>query len=993
MSTNHLSVDKMLRKDLPEATPLSKLATKLTKKRAREWIQRGNAARDGKQWAKAAEHFSTALSINPARPDIWVQLGHMRKESADINGAIDAYKKAVSCDQKYEDAYFHLLSTLLNSGRRQECLDVYRGCVGFGFQFLREFANTAGDQFVHANADMHATIEKSVTNSGSYAATNRYTIVSACYNVEKYIDAFIYSIVNQTIDKIYLSLILVDDGSTDETKSRIHAWMKKYPSLITYIYQNNEGQASARNSGLKLARGNWVTFIDPDDVVSDNYFENIDRHLSHPKNENVDLVSLHFIFYHENRDEYTDTHPLSGRFKSGTKRFKLSDSASFIQLSASSALMRLNVIKEINLEFDKSVKPSFEDALFVNKYLIHVHDCDVLCIDDSYYYYRKRKDGSSTIDTSWCRDKFMTQVPNGFTQLSEYAFRRFGRLPKFIANVILYDLSWILRRVLTDGSCPDFLSDRDREDFIQELRKLLNFIGKQHIVEYSVTGLSFLYRVGMCALINSDPLRRQYIYISDYDYAKNQIKVQFYSNDARAELPLVHAEGINVSNKKTIAHDLLGFDFCFEHIYWVSLPISGSLCAYSNGFNEYILNYQGHTYRNSLSVRKIRNTVKALDNNYYTSARIDYRGAWLFIDRDTRANDNAEHFYRYVRNLRPDIPAYFVISKSSLDWERLKREGFLLIDYGSTDYYEALRSADHLISSHADDYTFGGVYGPRFRELCSYRFTFLQHGVINNDLSRWLNRKKIDNFIVSAEAERHSILSGKYICAPDSVSLTGLARHDRLIRKSKFIPKSRIMVMPTWRKDIVGSSLGLGNDRALNDSFTTTEYYQKWDAFLRSNSLRTVSEDYGLEVCFMPHTNISPYMGLFKVPEYITMIDDSTVESFQDELLKAALLVTDYSSVAFDAAYAGSAILYYQFDWDTIQKGAHTFRPGYFDYQKHGFGPVCYADGEIEQAMRTALNGRNNGSFYDERVNSFFAFRDANNCERILASIEALVLK
>lgn len=994
MAPNHLSADRMFKKDPAETLRLSKLTKKLAKKRAREWIQRGNAARDAQKWAEAAEYFLKSLSINPVRPDIWVQLGHMRKENNDISSSIDAYKQAISHDEKYEDAYFHLLSTLMSAGHKQECLDIYRKCASSGFTFLKDFVSriSDSDSFVHSTTDMYATIDKPLTTSGSYITNNNYTIVSACYNVQKYIDTFIYSIANQTVDRSCLRLILVDDGSTDQTKDRIHAWMAKYPGLITYIYQNNGGQASARNAGLKFARGNWVTFIDPDDAISAKYFENIDRELSNPHNENVDLVCTSLILYYENKKEFYDNHPLSTRFKPGTTRLKLSDNRKFIQLSASSAFMRLNVIRDIGLEFDSTVKPSFEDALLINKYLIHVHECDVLCISNAHYYYRKREDGTSTLDGSWCRDKFVTLVPNGYVQLAEYAIQKFGRVPRFIANVIIYDVNWILRRVLTDGFYPEFLSDKDRLYFVDQLRHLIRMIGKQYIEEYSITVLFHMYRVGMTALAWDEQPKTQQVYISNYDYAKNEAVIKYYSNTATSECPIYHVDGLRVMNHKSIRHDLLGYDFFYEHIYWISVPVNGDIRVSENGYNVYYINLNGKKYRDACSVRKIRNTVKNNNDNNYP-APINHRGAWMFMDRDIRANDNAEHLYRYVRDNRPDIPAYFVISKNSFDWTRLERDGFNLIDYGSSTHYELLKVADHLISSHADEYTFGGALGPSFRDQCSYRFTFLQHGIIKDDLSGWLNRKNIDNFIVSAKAERDSILDGKYNYSPDQVSLVGLSRYDRLIEMSKLVPKRRIMVMPTWRKGIVGTALGAGNDRSLNPAFAETDFCQKWNKFLNSEELKTVSEEYGLEICFMPHTNIVPYMDVFDVPDYVTCIDDASVESFQDELLSAALLVTDYSSVAFDAAYAGSAVLYYQFDWETIQTGGHTYRPGYYSYLDHGFGPVCYDDSEIEKAMRIALDGRKSGSFYDERVNSFFAFRDADNCKRTLASIEAMVLK
>ena len=145
-------------------------------------------------------------------------------------------------------------------------------------------------------------IEKSFLNkrkSGSYRAKNTYSIVSAVYNVEAYLDDFLKSILNQTIAIDNLSLILVDDGSTDNSANIIEHWKSNYPKLITYVRKENGGQASARNVGLEYVKTDWVTFIDPDDFVSQNYFEEVEEdsegnHLCHRCSNAV----KHFVMEH-----------------------------------------------------------------------------------------------------------------------------------------------------------------------------------------------------------------------------------------------------------------------------------------------------------------------------------------------------------------------------------------------------------------------------------------------------------------------------------------------------------------------------------------------------------------------------------------------------------------------------------------------------------------------------------------------------------------------
>jgi len=60
-----------------------------------------------------------------------------------------------------------------------------------------------------------------------------------------------------------------------------------------------------------------------------------------------------------------------------------------------------------------------------------------------------------------------------------------------------------------------------------------------------------------------------------------------------------------------------------------------------------------------------------------------HRSTWIFLDRDSQADDNAEHMYRYVREKNPELNIYFLLRKKSHDWARLKKDGFRLIPFGS----------------------------------------------------------------------------------------------------------------------------------------------------------------------------------------------------------------------------------------------------------------------------------------------------------------------
>ena len=106
---------------------------------------------------------------------------------------------------------------------------------------------------------------------------------------------------------------------------------------------------------------------------------------------------------------------------------------------------------------------------------------------------------------------------------------------------------------------------------------------------------------------------------------------------------------------------------------------------------------------------------------------------------------------------------------------------------------------------------------------------------------------------------------------------------------------------------------------------------------------------------------------------------------------RATVLVTDYSSVAFNAAYMDRPVLYYQFDAEQMFRGGHVGRSGYFEYERDGFGPVAYDLAAAENRLaETLAGGRRSVGIYAERVASTFPLRDGKACERVTEEVLAL---
>lgn len=96
------------------------------------------------------------------------------------------------------------------------------------------------------------------------------SIIVPVYNAEEHIDACIQSVLAQTVE--CFELILIDDGSTDKSGIICETWAN-HDDRIRIIHQENKGAAAARNYGVSISKGNYVTFVDADDTVTYNYIE------------------------------------------------------------------------------------------------------------------------------------------------------------------------------------------------------------------------------------------------------------------------------------------------------------------------------------------------------------------------------------------------------------------------------------------------------------------------------------------------------------------------------------------------------------------------------------------------------------------------------------------------------------------------------------------------------------------------------------------------
>ncbi|EHG5109383.1 glycosyltransferase [Campylobacter coli] len=801
----------------------------------------------------------------------------------------------------------------------------------------------------------------------------QYAIISAVYNVEKYLDDYFNSIINQRLDfKKSIFMILVDDGSTDNSAQIIKKYQKKYPKNIVYLYKENGGQASARNLGLKYMQENdyqipWVTFTDPDDFLDRNYFYEVDKFLATHQDDDICMIGCNVIFYYEKQKLYKDNHALNFKFKSGVQVKENYNLDSFIQLSAASCFMNIGYLDK--LLFDEKLKPNFEDAKFINEYLLDNINLKSAFLPTVKYFYRKREDGNSTLDNSnKYSDLYLLVSRRGCLKLLQE--NKFYDI--FIQNVCLYHFFWQIKTLVNSPEKLSFMSESEKQRYLELLDQNFSYIDKNTIMEFNLAGCWFFHKIGILNCFKNEKPPFQIAYIEDYDPYKEQILLTYYTgDDENIESIFVDGEEVHVDYEKIVEYDFLDRAFCYQKRLWVHIPKNAKdkLKMFINDEQSMIGKY-GEYF---LNIKNIRQEFQK---------RLPKSNIWLFADRDYEADDNAEHLYRYIMQNHPEQKIVFALRKESLDWERLEKEGFNLVEFGSFEFERIIKKASKVISSHADEYLMRYITSRQ-------QFIFLQHGVTQNDISKWLNNRKINLFFVSAQMEFDSIVKNytRYKFGQKEVVLTGFARHDALLKNNKTNTK-QILIMPTWRHYLSGLMIGNSGIRELKDDFKESEYFQKWNLLLDSNTLQKLCEKYSYTIVFNPHPNIMPYLKEFDIPPYIKIANQN--ESLQMLFCNSSLMITDYSSVAFEMAYLEKPVIYYQFDKEEFFT-SHTLQKGYFDYKKDGFGPVVENQENLLKELEILLkNNYKPFGIYKNNIDLTFVFKDRRCCERIYKKLNSV---
>ena len=292
-----------------------------------------------------------------------------------------------------------------------------------------------------------------------------YSVITPVYNMEKTLRETIECVINQTIGfEDNIQLILVNDGSSDNSGEICEKYHKRYPNNIVYINKENGGVSKARNAALSHVKGKYTVFLDGDDIWAADAFEKADSFFSKHFDE-IDMCSCRIEYMGDFAEK---EHPLAFKYQSGSKVVSLAENPSYICTTVGNMVLKSDAIA--NMSFNETMVYC-EDSWFINILLAERMALGI--VSDAVFYYRKNRAGNNTsVNIIKQKAWYFDVIDQYYLGLFKHMENKFGYIPAVFQETVFYDLKW--RGFNQDG--VRILSEEEKREHVRLLTKALEYI-------------------------------------------------------------------------------------------------------------------------------------------------------------------------------------------------------------------------------------------------------------------------------------------------------------------------------------------------------------------------------------------------------------------------------------------------------------------------------------------------------------------------------------
>lgn len=285
----------------------------------------------------------------------------------------------------------------------------------------------------------------------------KFSVIIPVYNVEKYLAKCLDSVINQTNQDF--EVIVVNDGSPDNSQKIIDEYIEKYPDKIKSFIKENGGLSDARNFGISKASGEYIIFLDSDDYIEEKLLEKIDEKIKEDKQ--LDVIGYNLVDVNENLEIIRDTKKGKSGILTGEEAISyLVSEAKVCFEPACGYAYRLSYWKDSNFEFKKGIY--HEDFALIPLIILKAKR---VCFTNFDGYFYLQTQNSITRNTSMEKEKksikdhlfgydFLVLEIEKINFKDEYAKKLFM---SYISNALIFRLASI--------------HDELKKDYKKELKK------------------------------------------------------------------------------------------------------------------------------------------------------------------------------------------------------------------------------------------------------------------------------------------------------------------------------------------------------------------------------------------------------------------------------------------------------------------------------------------------------------------------------------------
>ncbi len=329
------------------------------------------------------------------------------------------------------------------------------------------------------------------------------SLVIPIFNMKEFLPELLASLAAQEPTPSPVEIVFVDDGSTDGGDLLVERWIKDSQFACQLIRQSNGGVSRARNAGLNVATGEWVTFPDSDDVLDRRYLERSWRFLQSKKGRRSTVVASRVLRLNDPTGNLTDDHPLRFRFENGCHVVDMSRKPDYFQLHAASSFFRRKDLILTGARFPEGVAAS-EDAMFIIDHLLASPHARLGVNPAAVYHYRRRVRDSTVArylanPEAAYLDRFVR-----YARIMERAAGD-GRLPAWLQSIVLYELHWALAPWYRVGSRRSDLTPDLGRRILEAITACALQLDPAVVLTYDATALAMETRLVILALGGTPP--------------------------------------------------------------------------------------------------------------------------------------------------------------------------------------------------------------------------------------------------------------------------------------------------------------------------------------------------------------------------------------------------------------------------------------------------------------------------------------------------------